>query len=858
LKGSSESEPEKPALTRSSSGSELIAAQLRDARTALIADTSLRGRAFGAALSDAVDAALLEAFGNLESHGELVLVALGSYSRRELCPGSDVDVLLVHSLRGRGAAETIRAMTEQLWYPLWDAGFVTGHGARTIKESVALADNDLDALTSLLDLRVLAGSGDLALQLERKARDLAARRRARVLRMLADAAEVRRVRPGVIADLLEPDLKEGAGGLRDLQAFDWSGWALGAPGGCDSMIERGLLTPADLARVETGRELLLDIRVALQRVTGSHSDRLALQEQDAVAAQLGFESADALVHDLASAAREIAWIAGDVWSGVRDMLDGPRAKRVPDDQALAEGVWLRDGRIHIDTRADGSIPPLRTIEAACAAAEKGVPFDRASLERLGGTGEPMWDVWQRAGFVRLLRSGHDAVPVFEALDHEGVLARLLPEWEHVRSRPQRNAYHRYTVDRHLLEAVAQCARLLDTGDKRFDPGHEIYVEAVVARACRRPELLLLGALLHDISKGMPGDHSEVGEQVAERVVRRMGFDSEAREILPWLVRNHLLMADVATKRDLSDASVIDNVAAACAGDAERLRLLYLLTIGDSKATGPAAWNPSKAALVRDLFVKAATAIERGEAKAVANDRRETLHERLGDQRAGSFLARLPEQYLLAFDVDAMCMHEELLRDSPKVRCELVAGGHVVITVAAGDRPGLLVTLAGALTMAGLDVLEASLFGTTDGLALDVFHGADPFGRVAGDGGARVAVTIERALAGDIDLAAKVDERRRAYAPIAKPAPFDVQVDVQAEESETDTLVEVYADDDVGLLYRLASVFTELSLDVRIAKVATLGKRVVDVFYVRDSDGRKIDDPDTVARLRAMLVDRMTG
>ncbi len=497
---------------------------------------------------------------------------------------------------------------------------------------------------------------------------------------------------------------------------------------------------------------------------------------------------------------------------------------------------MRDGRVHIDAEPDGSVPPLRTLEAACAAAENAVPFDRTSLTRLQATGAPTWDVWQRAGFVRLLRSGADAVPVFEALDHEGVLARLLPEWEHVRSLPQRNAYHRFTVDRHLLEAVAQCARLLDAGEVRLPPGREPEVEAVVARACRRPELLLLGALLHDIAKGRPGDHSEIGEQTAEQVVRRMGFDSEAREILPWLVRNHLLMAEVATRRDLSDASVADNVAAACAGDAERLRLLYLLTIGDSKATGPAAWNPSKAALVRDLFVKAAAAIERGAAKAVATDRRDALRERLGDERAAAFLERLPEQYVLAFDVDTMCMHEELLADSPTVRCDVLAGGHVAVTVVARDRPGLLEMLAGALAVSGLDVLEASLFGTTDGIALDVFHGADPFGRVADDEGARVARTIEHALAGEIDLAQRVEERRRSYAPITKPAPAEVRVDVRADESETDTVVEVYADDDIGLLYRLASVFTELSLDVRIAKVATLGKRVVDVFYVRDADG----------------------
>jgi len=748
-------------------------------------------------------------------------------------------------------------MTEQLWYPLWDAGFVTGHGARTIKESLALADNDLDALTALLDVRALAGDAALGRELEAKARELAHRRRSKVLRSLVAAGELRRERPGAIAQRLEPDVKEGAGGLRDVQSLEWTGWAIGAPGGARALIERGLLAPADLARVGAGRELLLDVRVALQRVTNSRSDRLALQEQDAVAAQLGFADADLLVHELATAARDIAWIAGDVRSRVLETIDGSDSLAA-DDIAVAAGVWIRHGRIHIDAEPDGSVPPLRTIEAACAAAEHALAFDRASLAELGATTVPTWDVWQRAGFVRLLRAGADAVPVFEALDHEGVLTLLLPEWEHVRSRPQRNAYHRFTVDRHLLEAVAQCALLLDAGEERLAPGREPEVDAVVARACRRPELLLLGALLHDIAKGMPGDHSEAGEATAERVVRRMGFDSEAREILPWLVRNHLLMAEVATRRDLSDATVADNIAAACAADAERLRLLYLLTIGDSKATGPAAWNPSKAALVRDLFVKAATAIERGEAKAVAADRREALREVLGQECADAFLARMPEQYVLAFDVETMRMHEELLLESPAVRCELADGGNVVITVVADDRPGLLVTLAGALTVCGLDVLEASLFGTTDGYALDVFRAGDPFGRVADDDGARVTATIARALAGELDLAARVDERRRAYAGLGARPAAELRVDVSSDESATDTVVEVHADDDIGLLYRLASAFADLSLDVRIAKVATLGKRVVDVFYVRDATASKIGDPDAVTALRAALVERMSG
>src|SRR5262249_6953762 len=347
----------------------------------------------------------------------------------------------------------------------------------------------------------------------------AVRKRGRVLTVLASAVDYRRQRPGAIAEMLEPDLKEGAGGLRDVQSLEWCGWMLGEPGGVDTLIARGLTTESDLARVEAGRELLLDMRVALHRVTNARSDRLALQEHDAVGEQLGFADADVLVHDLASAAREIAWIAGDVWSSVRDSLDGTSSAQR--DHEVAAGVSIRDGRVLIEPDADGSIPALRTIEAACAAAEHALAFDRASLAGLRRTREPTWDVWQRAGFVRLLRYGGRAVPVFEALDYEGVLAVLLPEWEHVRSRPQRNAYHRFTVDRHLLEAVAQCAQLLDAGERPRGSGWEHDVDAVVARACRRPELLLLGALLHDIAKGRGGDHSQLGEVTAEQLMRRM-------------------------------------------------------------------------------------------------------------------------------------------------------------------------------------------------------------------------------------------------------------------------------------------------------------------------------------------------
>ena len=824
-------------------------ARLRAERAKLLDDESLQGRAFGRALAALLDSALTTLATRFGESANVALVALGSYGRAELCPGSDVDVLLVHSGRGRRGTDDVRALAEQVWYPLWDAGFVTGHGARTVRESIALADDDLDALTTLLEARHVVGNEALTVELMERGRQLARKRQARVLKRLAEDSELRRLRPGPVAEMLEPDLKEGAGGLRDVQSLEWAGWTFGAPGGGAALLERGYLSPDDRARVLSGRERLLEARVALQRVTGGRADRLALQEQDAVAATLGLDTAGTLVRDLASAAREVAWIARDVWMRVRESLGGPSGRVAHRDQTLAEHVVLRDGRVHVSADADGTVPALRALDAASAAAELDAPFDRTSLVRLAQMRAPVWDVWERAAFLRLLRAGAPAVTVFEALDHEGVLTSLFPEWEHVRSRPQRNAYHRFTVDRHLLEAVAECARLLDEGDSRDGS-----FDGVVARACRRPELLLLGALLHDLGKGMPGDHSVAGAESAVRVARRIGLDSEGREIVVWLVRNHLLMADVATRRDLSDASVADNLAAQCAGDAERLRLLYLLTIGDSRATGPAAWSPAKAALLRDLFVKAATAVERGEAKAVADDRRAALIERVGGEKASALLDRLPQAYVLGFDVETMEFHASLLSSQlgakePTITCQR-RESNVTVTVVAPDRRGLLATLAGALTLCGLDVLEANVFGTTDGIALDVFHAADPFGRVA-DGGTRVERTITDALAGRIDLADRVAERSRAYRrPGAQPGPIEIDVDIH--ESDTDTVVEVHADDEVGLLYRLSTGLAALELDVRLAKVATLGSRVVDVFYVRDSTGHKIDHPNDVQRLRDAL------
>ncbi len=413
---------------------------LRDARESLVARTDLTGPAFGGALADLVDGALVDAAGALELSPSWALVALGSYARRELCPGSDIDVMLLHA-GGRRRGPNAEA-AGALWYPLWDAGLVLGQSVRTVKEALAVADEDLDAMTALLDLRLVAGDAALLAELGSKVQQLAPRRRGRLVGALAAAAAERLERPGPIAEMLEPNLKTGAGGLRDLQAPGWVGWTLpaaeaatgrhgltgGWEGGVEVLVARGYLQPGDPERLRHARTLLLTARVALHRVTGATSDQLPLQEQDAVARLVGAADADILVRSLGEAARSVVWITSDLWARLLAAEAGPVSLGGA-TRALGDGVLLRDGRIALDP--DTPVDTAVVLRAAGHAARLRVPFERVTLARLAVLADVEWDDDARDALVGLLAAGRGAIAAFEALDHVGVLVRLLPEWEHV-------------------------------------------------------------------------------------------------------------------------------------------------------------------------------------------------------------------------------------------------------------------------------------------------------------------------------------------------------------------------------------------------------------------------------------------
>ena len=753
--------------------------------TDLLEDRSLRGPDFCRALTERIDGFLAEVFAAADPPTGTALVAVGGYGRREQCPGSDVDVVLVHP-----PGVDIADVAERVWYPLWDAGLKLGHQVGTLPQLLEVASEHLDTATSLLAARPVAGDPAVAERLAAEALEQWSGRSRRHLDDLQASVAERHARYGEVAFLLEPDLKESRGGLRDVHNMLWVEQAT-VP----------ILREVESAGLVAAAETLLAVRVELHRLTGQRADRLLLELQDDVAAALDLADADVLMAEVAAAARTIAWTGEGAARRTRRAArrSGPlRAFGNLRRREVAPGLVLDDGRLELTTEADLG-DPLLVLRCARVAAEHDAHLQRGSLERLADNALPLpvpWPDEAREMFVALLAAGPSAIPVIEDLDHVGLFVLMVPEWEPCRSRPQRNAYHRFTVDRHLMETAAEASRLVDRVD--------------------RPDLLLVGALFHDIGKGYPGDHTEVGVDLLWAIASRMGFDDGDVDILVAMVRHHLLLPDVATRRDLDDDGTIASVADALKSG-RLLHLLGALTEADSIATGPSAWSDWKGGLVRELVSRVSHVLGGGDVGEVVGGLFPNAEQQaLLDE--GGFVAR---------------------------------GEGRTLTVVATDRPGTFSKVAGVLSLNGADVQGASAH-SENGRALSVFRVGSVLG---GDPDwVRIAVQIEQALAGRLALAARLGDRSRTYRPIRLAArPARPRVTVDNRTSATATVLEVTCPDGVGVLYRITRAFAELDLDIVRAHVQTLGSDVVDAFYVRDASGAKILDEDHLAEIELSVL-----
>jgi [protein-PII] uridylyltransferase len=740
-------------------------------RAEVIADLSLSGIAACNALSDVTDAWLTEIF-NAATAGEkkrddIVLIAVGGYGRRELAPHSDLDILLVHK-----SVKNIGDIASKMWYPIWDAGIKLGHAVRTPKETIQLCSTDLDTATALVTARVIAGNQKLGDELISEASSSWKKNGRQWLVQLHRRIIERYAKDGEVAFLLEPNLKEGLGGLRDIHALQWA-------------VDAGLeLSSDDRRQLTRCNDILLRVRVALHRHVGRANEILRLEDQAPVAPMAGYATDDQLMAAIAEVGREVAWIADEAWA----QLDPP-ADRSPIAQPLAPGVHLLNGEIHLDDAVNVADDPTLLLRVATAAARLGARIDRASLNRLGES-SPQWpDPWPAGAsddLVALLLEGEAAIPVLESLDQRNLLVRVLPEWASVRSKPQRNAFHRYTVDRHLWQTVANAAELV----------HRVL----------RPDLLVLAALFHDLGKGYPGDHTEVGIELFAEIGTRMGMSESDQRIISLLIEHHLLLADTATRRDLSDDATITMVAGHLHSTVV-LDLLHALTQADSLATGPSAWSDWKAELVALL-------VERARHVLGGGDMTEVMWRLFPD----------------ASVLELMATGEIEIRTQPDR-----------VTVVSPDKPGTFSRVAGVLSLYNMDVLGAEAHSDEQGMAASEFRVSSQHGDIDWE---PIENNLRLALSGRLALDSRLADRaanarpRRATSALAPAAPT-VRFDDSA--SSNATFLEVRAPDMVGVLHRITKAIADCGLDIRHARVLTLGNEVVDSFYVREPNGGRIND-----------------
>jgi [protein-PII] uridylyltransferase len=772
-------------------GSAGSAEDLVRAKAVLLAQAGRKRRlgpgALRAALVDLHDFWLASRAAAIGLSDRAALVAVGALGRRELAPYSDLDLVLLHDGR-----TDVERLAEQLWYPLWDAGIGLDHSVRTPGQAVQVAATDLRAALGLLEARHIAGDpalSDTVRTAVRQAWRAGIRGR---FDELADSARARWTKVGEIAHRVEPDLKNGHGGLRDVQLID----ALAAA----QLLDR----PG--RDVLEARDLLLDVRVELHRLAGRPRDVLRAQDADEIATSLEIGDRFELARALSGAARAVAFAAEVGLRSARSAL--PRRglaalRRPPVRRPLAAGVVEHLGEVALARDASAGRDPALVLRVAATAARTGLPVAAGTLHHLADTAPELREPWPRAALAELLAllgTGHALVDVVESLDRTGLWGRLFPEWGAVRDLPPRDRAHVWTVDRHLVEACANAGRL--------------------TTRVARPDLLLVGSLLHDIGKGRGGDHSVVGESVTLQVARRLGFGEPDAALLGAMVAHHLLLPHTATRRDLDDPATITRVVETLVstegakkvdgGPGLLLELLEALAEADSLATGPGVWSPWKKTLLAELGRRCRAAL------------------------AGERLGRTPSVPVPDGLVDATSSDGR-----PQVRLD--GRDPATVLVVAPDRPGVLSAAAGVLALHSLDVHAAELeTGARDGgrdVAVVRFAVSPRFGGLPDP--ALLRAELGRVLDGTLALDESLARKERDYAPVLPPGEQAPPTRVLwfDDEATGAVVLELRATNRIGLLHRVAAALEHCGADVLWARVATLGASVVDSF------GLAVSGPD---------------
>jgi [protein-PII] uridylyltransferase len=816
----------------------------------------------------------------------MCVVATGGYGRGLLAPGSDIDLLFLLPYKQTAWGESV---VEYVLMLLWDLGYKVGHATRTVDQCLALSREDLTIRTALLDCRLVLGDGQLFADLVRRYRaDIdASDGKAFIEAKLAERDDRSR-RAGGSRYVVEPNLKDGKGGLRDLHTLHWVITYLHGVSPGDSWFDRNVLTPKEAATFRRCADFLWTVRCHLHFLTGRAEDRLTFDVQRAVAERLGYKSRGGLdgverfMKHYFLVARDVGQLMTTVCAGLemKQLKAAPRLNRLLSPLTWAVRRKPRDmgdfkvenGRITIAAPDVFQRDPVNLIRLFDRAESLNVPFhpDALRLVRhsLGLIDDKLrCDPQANEIFLGLLTSEQNPESALRHMNESGVLGRFIPEFGRVVSMMQFNMYHHYTVDEHLLRTVGQVYAIENGG-----PSADLPLSTAVIKTIHGRRALYVAAFLHDIGKGRPEDHSILGAEIARRLCPRFGLTAAETETVAWLIEQHLVMSNTAQSRDISDPKTIGDFAKIVQSP-ERLKLLLLLTVADIRAVGPGTWNGWKGQLLRSLYHETEPVIAGGHATVGHKQRiaqaQDELRRQLTDWPTGEVdrtIARHYDDYWLKTDPKRLAEHARFLRASEAVSRSFATEFRTdafmqvtELTLLAPNHPRLLAIFAGACAAAGANIVGAHVSTTRDGLALDTFLLQREFPDEHDEKrrAERIGVTIEKLLKGEIWFDTLLAKRREIK---GRAKAFSVEPDVVIDNATSDklTMLEVSGIDRPGLLHDLTSAISDLNLDIGSAHITTFGEKAVDVFYITDLTGKKVTDEQRQINVRTRLLRVLAG
>ncbi len=801
------------------------------------------------------------------------LIAQGGYGRGELNPRSDVDLLFLYHWK---LTPYVESVAETILYALWDAGLQVGHATRSISESVRLATKDMKVRTCLLDARYLCGDAALYQDLEKAVEDHLVRKNAeRFIRQKMEENQQRHENYGASVYLLEPDVKEGEGGLRDVHTALWIAKVTARIKNMDDLALQGVIGAKDLAELKSSLDFLWRVRNELHFSSGKHLDQLTFEMQEKVSAALGFEGEGTLKGvevfmrhyylQASNVSRITSLIIHRVAGGHRPSEPSGRGRNI------REGIRISRDNLYITDPAILRSEPANLVRIFVDVQKHNVKVDQESRELIRGHLGLIDEKFRHSAaanlpFFDILKWKERVYETLLEMHRCGVLGAFIPEFGRLLCMVLHDAYHIYTVDQHSLRLIGEIERL-ESGEFRDN----LPLLTQLAREVDKVEILYLGLLFHDIGKGYGGGHSEIGSGLVRNIARRMRLNVDDTAQLEFLVRHHLLLAHTAFRRDLDDDKTILDFARAM-GSINNLKMLYLLTYADIRAVGPGVWNNWKGNLLEELYLNTLKVLERFERgeyegedrRARVNRIQARLRRRLemeyNQEEIQRFIQSMPDRYFLATPEDEMPAHFVLknrfagerfvnsVRHLPERNC-------TEVVICTRDRPGLFASITGVFAALRLDILNARITTCKDGLILDVFrisHSGRPDAVMEPEKWVRVDATLEGVLSGAIDVARLVAGSQPPSLLARRTPQVATVIHVDNEASDDFTVVEVYTQDRIGVLFAITYDLHQMGLSIHLAKISTNVDQVADVFYVTDERGKKVRGEERVAEIRETL------